>query len=112
MCQHSAAGLSRVWKCQSVMTISLPGQHRDRFIADLRAHRETFSISDAQYAEQVLRVSLNTYKKCVRSNGGPPLTLKRHTFIGICTRVGLDPKAYGLSIGMPTQVSPYGGYRK
>ena len=51
------------------MTISLTGQHRDRFIAELRAHRETFLISDAEYAEQVLKVSLNTYKKCVRSAG-------------------------------------------
>jgi len=94
------------------MTISLTGQHRDRFIAELRAHRGTFLISDAEYAEQVLKVSLNTYKKCVRSAGRAPLKLKRHTLISVCTRVGLDPKAFGLSIGIPAKISPFGGYRK
>jgi hypothetical protein len=94
------------------MTISLTRQHRDRFIAELRAHRETFLISDAQYAEQVLKVSLNTFKKCIRSAGRTPLRLKRHTFISLCTRVGLDPKAYGLSIGIPAQIAQFGGYRK
>ena len=94
------------------MTISLTGQHRDRFIAELRAHRGTFLISDAEYAEQVLKVSLNTYKKFVRSTGRAPLKLKRHTLISVCTRVGLDPKAFGLSIGIPAQIAPFGGYRK
>jgi hypothetical protein len=94
------------------MTINLTGQHRDRFIAELRAHRERFSISDAQYAGQVLKVSLNTYKKCVRPAGKAPLKLKRYIFISVCARVGLDPKAYGLSIGIPAEVSSFGGYRK
>jgi hypothetical protein len=94
------------------MTISLTGQHRDRFIAELRAHRETFLISEAEYAEQVQKVSLNTYKKCVRSAGRAPLKLKRHTLISVCTCVGLDPKAFGFAIGIPAQISPFGGYRK
>lgn len=94
------------------MTIGLSGRQRDRFKADLRAHREAFSLNDADYADQVLRVSLNTYKKCVQSTGNRPLALKRHTFVSIFANTALDPKNYGLSIGVPSQVSPFGGYQK
>lgn len=93
------------------MTMSLSGRHRDRFMADLRRHRETFSLNDADYADQVLKVSLNTYKKCVLRNGNQPLALKRHTFLSIFANTALDPKNYGLSIGVPSRDSPFGGYR-
>ena len=43
------------------MTISLSARQRVRFRTDLLAHRETFSLNDAEYADQVLKVSLNTY---------------------------------------------------
>jgi hypothetical protein len=94
------------------MTISLSGRQRDRFKADLQAHRETFSFNDAEYADRVLKVSLNTYKKCVQSGAGSVLSLKRHTFISIFTNTALDPKSYGLSIGVSSQASPFGGYHK
>ncbi len=94
------------------MTISLSGRQRERFKVDLRAHRETFSLNDADYADQVLRVSLNTYKKCVQPTGNGPLALKRHTFVSIFANTALDPKNYGLAIGVPSQVSPFGGYQK
>ena len=92
------------------MSISLSGRQRDRFKADLQAHRETFSLNDGEYADQVLKVSLNTYKKCVQANG--PLALKRHTFVNIFANTALDPRNYGLAIGVPSQVSPFGGYQK
>jgi hypothetical protein len=92
------------------MTISLSGRQRDRFKADLQAHRETFALNDAEYADQVLKVSLNTYKKCVQSRG--PLALKRHTFVSIFTHTALEPRNYGLSVGVPSQTSPFGGYQK
>jgi hypothetical protein len=94
------------------MTISLTGRQRERFRSDLQAHRETFSLNDAEYADQVLKVSLNTYKKCVQPNGRGPLALKRHTFVSIFTNTALDPKTYGLSVAVPSQVSPFGGYQK
>jgi hypothetical protein len=94
------------------MNISLAGRHRDRFSADLLAHRETFSLNDAEYADQVLKISLNTYKKCVQSTGRGALTLKRHTFINIFANTALDPKGYGLAISVPSQVSRFGGYKK
>jgi hypothetical protein len=94
------------------MSISLSGRQRDRFKADLQAHRETFSLNDAEYADQVLKVSLNTYKKCVQPNGKGPLALKRHTFVNIFANTALDPKNYGLAIAVPSQSSPFGGYQK
>jgi hypothetical protein len=94
----------------SAMSISLSGRPRDRFKVDLQAHRETFSLNDGEYADQVLKVSLNTYKKCVQANG--PLALKRHTFVNIFANTALDPRNYGLAIGVPSQVSPFGGYQK
>jgi hypothetical protein len=93
------------------MAISLSGRGLDRFKADLRAHRETFSLNDADYADQVLKISLNTYKKCVQP-GDEPLALKRHTFVNIFANTSLDPKRYGLGITLPTDTSPFGGYQK
>src|SRR5262245_35657435 len=93
------------------MTISLSGRQRVRFRTDLLVHREAFSLNDAEYADQVLKVSLNTYKKCVQLVGGA-LALKRHTFVSIFTHTALDPKKYGLSIGVSSQFSPFGGYQK
>ena len=57
-------------------------------------------------------MSLNTYKKCVQSAGRGPLALKRHTFVSIFANTALNPKNYGLSIGVSSQASPYGGYQK
>jgi hypothetical protein len=94
------------------MNISLFGRQRNRFSADLRAHRETFSLNDAEYADQVLKISLNTYKKCVQPDGSGALTLKRHSFISIFANTALDPRSYGLSISVPSQVSRFGGYKK
>jgi len=99
-------------KTSSLMPISLSGRQRVRFRTDLLAHREAFSLNDAEYADQVLKVSLNTYKKCVQVVGGGALALKRHTFVSIFTHTALDPKNYGLAIGVPSQISPFGGYQK
>jgi len=99
-------------KTSRLMTISLSGRQRVRFRTDLLAHREAFSLNDAEYADQVLKVSLNTYKKCVQVVGGGALALKRHTFVSIFTHTALDPKNYGLAIGVPSQISPFGGYQK
>jgi len=94
------------------MTVSLSGRQLDRFRADLLTHRESFSLTDADYADQVLKVSLNTYKKCLQTAGKKGLVLKRHTFVNIFANAQLEPKAYGLSIGIPSQASPFGGYKK
>ena len=66
------------------MNISLFGPRRVRFSADLRAHRETFSLNDAEYADQVLKVSLNTYKKCVKSRQRGPHPEASHLRQHLC----------------------------
>ena len=93
------------------MTISLSEPQLSRFKMDLLAHRETFALNDADYAADVLKISLNTYKKCLHASG-KPLALKRHTFVSIFANAVLDPKNYGLAIGVPSQSSPFGGYQK
>ena len=72
------------------MTISLSARQRVRFRTDLLAHREAFSLNDAEYADQVLKVSLNTYKKCVQLSANKSLALKRHTL-----RLHLHPLSPG-----------------
>jgi len=59
----------------------------------------------------VLKISLNTYKKCVQP-GDESLVLKRHTFVSIFANTNLDPRRYGLAITLPSDVSPFGGYQK
>ena len=93
------------------MAIALKGKHRARFVNDLAVHRETHAISDAQYAEKVLQVSLNTYKKCLPANKDE-LSLQRPTFVKIFANSGLDPKNYDLALVLPSNATPYGGYKK
>src|SRR5436190_24393471 len=47
--------------------IVLEGVDYARFKTDLREHRAKFALNDVEYAEQVLKISLNTFKKCVNS---------------------------------------------
>jgi hypothetical protein len=61
------------------MKIILEGDHYARFRADLLAHRDKFPLNDADYVDQVLKISLNTFKKCVNAAGH--LALTRPTFL-------------------------------
>ena len=94
------------------MLIGLHGRQRARLRRDLQAHRETFSLNDADYAGRVLKISVNTLKKCLQPKSEAVLTLKRQTFVSIFANAGLDPKHYGLSITLPIKGSQYGGYQK
>lgn len=94
------------------MSISLSSDQLARFVADLLAHREKFTLNDTEYADQILKISLNTYKKCTRLPDGAVLTFKRHTFVSIFSNTGLKPQDYGLKISVPSQASPFGGYQK
>jgi hypothetical protein len=93
------------------MLITLSPDRRALFRADLAAHRARQSLTDADYAARVLRVSLNTFKKCI-SDEDAPLSLKRHTFVSIFINTELDPARYGLDVTLPDPGSQYGGYRK
>lgn len=94
------------------MPISLQGRQRERFRVDLQRHRETFSLNDEDYATKVLKISLNTLKRCLEPQTAAALTLKRHTFINIFTNAAFDPKRFGLSVALPAQGSQFGGYQK
>ena len=76
--------------------IILEGDHYARFRADLLAHRDKFPLNDADYVDQVLKISLNTFKKCVNAAGH--LALTRPTFLHIFVSTGLNPKDYGLAM--------------
>ena len=93
------------------MKIILEGDHHAKFRADLLAHRDKFPLNDADYVEQVLKISLNTFKKCINP-AEPRLALTRPTFIHIFVSTGLNPRDYGLAIGLPARESHYGGYDK
>lgn len=93
------------------MLIKLDGAHRRRFRDDVAAHRAASTLTDAGYAAKVLRVSLNTLKKCLDRSA--TLTLKRQTCIGIISSLGLDPGRYGLGgPRAPGAMNVYGGYGK
>ena len=94
------------------MLISLQGRQRERFRKDLQGHRETFSLNDVDYAAQILKISLNTLKRCLQPKTSPTLTLKRSTFISVFANAGLDSKRYGLIAALPAQGSQFGGYQK
>src|SRR5687768_10812330 len=64
------------------MNITISGSYRKEFAAHLRSHRDSYSLNDADYARNVLRISLNTFKKCIQESDDT-LSLKRQTFIAI-----------------------------
>jgi hypothetical protein len=87
--------------------IVLEGADYARFKTDLREHRARFALNDVEYAEQVLKISLNTFKKCV--NSADRVALTRPTFLHLFANTGLRPKDYGLPLTLPAEDSPYGG---
>ncbi len=94
------------------MLIRLKGRQRERFRKDLQHHRETFSLNDADYAAQVLKISVNTLKRCLDPRTSSALTLKRSTFMRVFGNASFDPKRYGLIAAIPAQGSQFGGYQK
>jgi hypothetical protein len=92
------------------MSVQLIGDDRARFARDLVKHRDAYPMKDADYADRVLSVSLNTYKRCINVKDFPELAFKRHTFINIFQRAGLDPSRYGMNITLPSHGERYGGY--
>jgi hypothetical protein len=94
------------------MLIRLKGQYRERFRKDLQRHRETYSLNDADYSALILKISLNTLKRCLQPKAKDSLLLKRSTFISVFTNAKLDPKRYGLFAALPAQGSEFGGYQK
>lgn len=94
------------------MNIVLSGRNRARFAEDLAAHRGECHENDADYARLILRISLNTLKKCLDPDQAEPLSLKRQTLIAICSGAGLEPAQYGLNVKLPSRGSQFGAYTK
>jgi hypothetical protein len=92
------------------MLISLTAQQRAHFRDDILAHRSTFALTDADYVRDILRISLNTYKKCV--GPGDELSMKRHSFNNIIANAGLVPARFGVNSAAPAQPTHFGGYTK
>jgi hypothetical protein len=92
------------------MSIVLTGRPREQFRAALQDHRARSLLTDADYARTILRVSLNTFKKCI----GPAtdLSLKRLSFNSIVANTGLDPSRFGSKAPMPISPREHGGYTK
>jgi hypothetical protein len=92
------------------MLIVLTGHQRSQLRDDLIAHRATSTLNDADYVRDVLRVSLNTYKKCVGS--AEALSMKRHSFNNIVANTGLDPGRFGAKTVAVAQSMHFGGYNR
>ena len=80
------------------------------FRDDLVRHRARSALNDAEYVREILRVSLNTFKKCVAP--GRSLTMKRRVFNTIVANTGLDATRYGLDSAVAATPMNYGGYRQ
>jgi hypothetical protein len=110
MCQkQSGRCVSQLGK-RSRMDIILTGEERIRFRESLRAVRSRSSLNDAEYARDVLRVSLNTFKKCLAE--APDLRLKQRSFNNIVSNIGLDRNTFDSNrLPLPPPMT-YGGYTK
>lgn len=92
------------------MDITLSRGERSRFRDDLVRHRARSALNDAEYVREILRVSLNTFKKCVAP--GRSLTMKRRVFNTIVANTGLDATRYGSDSAVAATPMNYGGYGK
>jgi hypothetical protein len=92
------------------MSVILSGETRSRLRTVLSEHRARSIMTDADYCEDMLRVSLNTFKKCIGSE--PHLSLKRHTLTGLLARIGTSlPELEHAAATTPVNVD-YGGYTR
>lgn len=92
------------------MDVVLTGEDRSRFREGLRSARAASSLTDAEYAHDILRVSLNTFKKCLAD--GAELRLKQRSFRSIVANAGMDRSVFA-SGGLPVPAAnDYGGYAR
>lgn len=82
-----------------------------QFRKDILKVRARHDGPDQDFVTRVLKVSLNTYKKCI-APGEAPLRLKRQTLTIICRNAGLQPTDYDLPIALPRTAGPQGGYTR
>jgi hypothetical protein len=90
--------------------IVVPDSARSQLRQALLRHRQSYELSEADYVKKVLKIALNTYKKCVDVTDTEPLHLKRHTLIGLLKVAKLTPDTLGIDLLLPTVAEQYGGY--
>jgi hypothetical protein len=90
--------------------IIVPETARVQLRQALLRHRQSYELSEADYVKKVLKIALNTYKKCIETTDVEPLHLKRHTLIGLMKVAKLTPETLGIDVLMPTVSDQYGGY--
>jgi hypothetical protein len=94
------------------MNITLSSGARTRFRNDVSAHRANTPATDKSYAEDILGVSLNTFKKILNPGDRGRLVLKRNTFVSICRAAELDPDTYDVPIKIAGKNTPFGSYER
>ena len=77
----------------------LEGTARKNFCEDLLKARKASPSSDADFANRELKISLNTYKKCIDPDGAP-LKLRRSTLVAIIKSCKFDPARYDLDFAI------------
>jgi len=92
------------------LTLELKPGDRAKLRRDLLAQRQGYSLTDADFVTTVLKISLNTYKKCIQPDADAPLRLKRQTFVSLFSNARLSPESYGLDLALPAYGAQYGGY--
>ena len=92
------------------MPLELPASHRRKFAEHLRRHRDRHSVTDLEYSDNILKVSINTYKKCLEANAKAPLALQRATFVKLFENAQLEPSDYGMNFNLPLHNQAHGGY--
>jgi hypothetical protein len=83
---------------------------RKRLRQALIKHRQSYPQSEGEYVKSVLKVALNTYKKCIAPPNGDALTLKRHTLIGLLNSAKIEPTTVGIDVVLPSKAEQYGNY--
>jgi hypothetical protein len=89
------------------MSVVVSGAARARLRDVLLRHRAKAAMTDADYCADLLRVSLNTFKKCV----GPEseLTLKRHLLLGLLARLDITMADLDGTASLAPSTVDYGG---
>lgn len=93
------------------MGIELDDATRQRLRRDLMEHRATHPVSDLEYVRRVLKISLNTFKRCIADTSGP-LRVKRQTLRAIAGSLRLRTSDYPLPFVVPEPAALQGGYER
>ncbi len=90
--------------------ISLNTHQRELLRHALLRHRQSYTQSEAIYVRDVLKVALNTYKKCITITDDDEFTLKRRTLTAVLSAANINPASIGVDLVIPSAEEHYGNY--